>query len=331
MDIYIPDREAAERMGLLAALSRQNLPGIRIGSSLTASAEEIGRDLGDAGVVCVALGEVSASAIESAPRLQLIIKCGIGVDNIDVEAAAKRGIPVLRTAGVNSDGPAEWVIAMALHHFRRITEMDSAVRTGSWQKTRERLTGRIPSLAGRTLSIAGFGAIGRRVATLGAAHGMRVLVHDPYSRADPSPQEDVTRVTRDVLLREADVLSLNMVLTKETYHFIGARELTSMKETAILCNVARGPVVDERALVDGLRRGQIAFAALDVFESEPLPQTSQLREFENVILSPHLAGCTDVGYREIGERAAELVADFFDGVRIPENCVVVGSGQLNAS
>lgn len=325
--VYVPDLEASERMGVREFFRAHPEFEVRYGASLAADGSEVAAEIGDAQVVCAALGRVTEQAIARATDLCLIVKTGIGVDNIAVDAARDRSIPVLRMGRVNSDGPAEWVIGAALALYRRFAEMSVGMREGRWQQLRSEWAGRVPALTGRTLAIAGLGSIGRRLASLGIAHGMTVIACDPYADA----LEGVTLVEKPTLLRRADVLSLNMILTEETHHWLSMAELALMRRGAILCNASRGPIVDEAALAATLRSGGLAGAAIDVYESEPPDPDNPLFGCENVLLTPHLGGCTDFGYREIGELTVELVRRFAYGEEIPAYCVVVATPQLRVA
>lgn len=325
--VYVADTEAAERMDVVAQLRRRGVE-TRVGTEFAASGEQVAAALGDARAVCTALSRVTAAAMDAGPELELIVKCGIGVDNIDVAAARERGLAVLRTGGVNFDGPAEWVIGAAIAHFRRFVKFDSEIRSGRWSQLRGLHSGLLPALTGRTLAIAGLGAIGSRLAALGRAHGMVVIAYDPYLEDEAVEATGARPVGREQLFRDADVLSLNVVLTDETRHFVSAAELALMRPTALLVNCSRGPVVDEAALAEALVGGSIAGAAIDVFELEPPAADNPLFALDNVLLTPHIGGCTDYGYREIGELAAELVRRFIDGDTVPAGSVVVRAPAL---
>jgi len=266
--VYVADAAAAARMRALPQLESRGFE-VRAGSAFAASEQEVREGIGDAHAVCVALGRVTASVMDAAPDLQLVVKTGIGVDNIDVEAARERDLPVLRMGAVNSHGPAEWVIGAAIAHFRRFREVDAAMRRGEWRVVRGDYSGLLPALTGRTLGIAGLGSIGSRLASLGLAHGMEVIAYDPYVSAQGAATVGARSVEREELFRSADVLSMNLVLTDETRHFVSTDELSLMKPTALLANCSRGPVVDEAALVAALSTGTIAGAVVDVFEVEP--------------------------------------------------------------
>jgi D-3-phosphoglycerate dehydrogenase len=325
--VYVADMEAAERMGAVAQFESRGFD-VRAGSSFAASEDEVKDGIGDAQAVCVALGRVTGAVMDAAPDLELIVKSGIGVDNIDVEAARERDLPVLRMGHVNSHGPAEWVIGAAIAHLRRFREVDAAMRASAWREVRGAYSGLLPALTGRALGIAGLGSIGRQLARLGSAHGMEVIAYDPYVSAEAAAVAGARSVEREELFRASDVLSMNMVLTEETRHFVSSDELALMKPTALLANCSRGPVVDEAALVAALREGTIAGAMIDVFEVEPPAADNPLFELDNVLLTPHLAGCTDYGYHEIGALTAELVERYFNREPIPRPSVVVETPRL---
>jgi D-3-phosphoglycerate dehydrogenase len=314
----VPDTEAAERMGLAARLAALSGVAVRTGDRPAAAAEEVAREIGDAEVVCVALGRVDAAVLDAAPRLRLVAKCGIGVDNIDVAAAHERGLTVIRAAGVNFRGVAEYVIGAAIAGLRQFVRHDAGVRSGRWLELRAECAGLLPALAGKTLGIAGLGSIGAETARLALAHGMEVVAHDPY-RAEGGP---VRLVSKEELFAGSDVVSLHLLLTDETHHYTGERELAAMKPDALLVNTSRGPVVDERALADALRERRIAGAAVDVLELEPPASDNPLLALDNVLLTPHLAGCTDLGYQEIGKLTARNVERFLAGEPLPQECLV---------
>ena len=322
--VFVPDGEASLRMGLERRL--RALDGIEVrarSASIAASEAEILVGVGDAQAICTALGQVTARVIEAAEQLQLVVKTGIGTDNIALDAARERGVVVVRTAGVNFVGVAEYVIGGMLSYYRRFRDFDPALRAGAWNETRATWSGLIESPRGKTMGIVGLGAIGREVTRLAIAHGMTVIAHDPYVTAEDARSCGAELVGKDDLLRRADVVSLNLLLTPETRHFIGERELAAMRPDALLVNSSRGPIVDEAALAAALRDGVIGGAVLDVFEVEPLGADSPLLLLDNCLLTPHLAGCTRAGYAEIGERAALLVAAFARGEQLPAACIVV--------
>ncbi|HZU07370.1 MAG TPA: NAD(P)-dependent oxidoreductase [Chloroflexota bacterium] len=236
---------------------------------------------------------ITRRIMESSDRLRIVAKYTIGVDDVDVEAATELGILVTHApTESNWGGVAEGTIAMMLALLKRIRERDEHVKAGGWRA--EELQGtylgaRQDGYPGITVGLVGLGRIGSRVAELLRPWRVRILAYDPYVPRDKFALLGVRSVDYHTLLRESDVVSFHVVLTKETRHMCGAAELALMKPTAILVNTSRGAVLDEAALVDALQRGVIAGAALDVFEDEPLPPESPLRKLgHKVLLSPHM-------------------------------------------
>jgi glyoxylate reductase len=248
---------------------------------------------------------VDAELLEAAgPQLRCVANVAVGYDNIDLEAAAARGVVVTNTPEVLDDATADLTLALLLAATRRIVEGDRLVRSGrEWSWGMSFMLG--SGLRGKLLAIVGLGGIGRRVAERARAFGMRIAYHSRH----PAPSEveaplGAERMPLQRLLAEADVVSLHCPLTPETHHLIGAAELEMMKPTAVLINAARGPVVDERALVEALCSGQIAAAGLDVYEREPRVEPGLL-ELENVVLAPHLGSATVETRAAMAELAAQ--------------------------
>ncbi len=216
------------------------------------------------------------------PGLRLLSLWGTGTDNVDLPSAARHGVTVTNTPGVSAFSIAEHALALMLAVARRIPRVDAGVRQGLWPR------GRATQLHGKTLGIVGLGAVGRQFARLGAGIGMRVISWTMH----PDPALGFELVPLDELLRAGDVVSLHLRLSAETRGFLGKARIDKMKPSAILINTARGPIVDEPALVEALASGRIAGAGLDVFDIEPLPPGHPLTQFENVVLTPHCAGIT---------------------------------------
>jgi D-3-phosphoglycerate dehydrogenase len=234
------------------------------------------------------------------PRLRTIAKWGIGVDGIDLAAAAELGIEVTNTPGMFDDEVADVALGYLLSLFRGLHQIDRAVRGGKWTK----LEGHTPR--GHTLGIVGLGGTGRAMAVRGQALGMDVIGSEPFAaNAEQAAALGVRVVAVDDVFREADVVSLHCPLTVETRGLVSAAMLARMKPGAYLVNVARGSVVDEAALIAALRSGHLAGAALDVFEVEPLPVDSPLRDFDNVILGAHNGSNTAEAVARTSERAAQ--------------------------
>lgn len=219
--------------------------------------------------------QITRAVLEKAlPRLKVIAKWGTGIDSIDSASAKQLGVPVLNAPGAFADAVAEVAIGLILMVTRHLGRIDREIRTGGWPKPQGL------ELKNSTLGMIGYGAIGRRIGELGAAFGMNVRFSDPF--VDGS--ETVAEVAR-----AADVLCLACALTPENHHLVNADLLKTMKPGAIVANVARGPLVDTKALVEALQSGHLGGAALDVFEDEPLPADHPLLGFDNVVVSSHNA------------------------------------------
>ncbi len=229
-----------------------------------------------------------------APRLRVIAKWGTGVDSIDREAARRLGIAVYNTPGAFTEPVADTVMGFILAFARRIPWLDARVKAGKWEKVQAR------ALHECTLGVIGVGNIGKAVLRRARAFGMRLLGND-IRPVDPAfvREVGVELVPLEELLRRADFVSVNCDLNPSSYHLINRERLALMKPTAVLINTARGPVVDEAALVEALEQGRLAGAALDVFEEEPLPAESPLRRLPNVLLSPHNANASPWAWERV--------------------------------
>ena len=222
------------------------------------------------------------NVFQNCPGLRLVSLWGTGTDNVDLLSAARHGVTVTNTPGVSAFSIAEHALALMLAVARRIPRNDAEVRQGRWPR------GQAVQMHGKTLGIVGLGAVGRQFARLGAAIGMRVLAWTMH----PDPALGFELASLDELLRASDVVSLHLRLSGDTRGFLAKPQLEKMKPSAILINTARGPIVDETALVEALTTGGIAGAGLDVFDVEPLPAAHPLTRLENVVLTPHSAGIT---------------------------------------
>lgn len=243
---------------------------------------------------------VDRHLLQAATSLRAVGRAGVGVDNIDVAAATERGVAVLNAPAGNTISAAELTMALLLAAMRRVPEADRSVRAGEWP--RGRLKG--SELRGRILGLVGGGRIGSEVARRARAFGMGVLVHDPFLTEQRVRELDASAVGLDELFARSDVVSLHVPLSDGTRGLVDARRLGLLRRGAYLVNVARGGVVDEAALAAALAEGRLAGAALDVFEEEPLPADSPLREAPNLVLTPHLGASTE----EAQERVAEEIA-----------------------
>jgi len=248
---------------------------------------------------------VTADLIAAGPRLRLIARAGMGVDNIDLAAATRRGIVVLNTPGANTVSAAEHTFALLLALVRKVPWAAQSMRSGAWDRTA--LGG--SELHGKLLGIVGLGRIGLHVAGIARGFGMRLVAHDPYVPAARGRELGVALVALDELLARADVVTLHLPLVDGTRHLLDARRLSLMKPTAMVINTARGGLIDEAALLCALERGAIAGAALDVFDQEPLPAESPLRRSERLVLTPHLAASTGEAQERVALEICGAVRD----------------------
>ncbi|MEJ2734545.1 MAG: D-glycerate dehydrogenase [Anaerolineae bacterium] len=273
------------------------------------------------GLYCLLTERVDAELLDAAPRLRVVSNMAVGYNNIDVEACTVRGIPVGNTPGVLTGTTADCAFALLMAAARRIVEGADYVRAGKW-KTWGPMLLMGSDVHGATLGIVGFGRIGQAVARRAQGFDMRVLYHDTYV-AEADPALGVTGVDLDTLLAESDFVSLHVPLTEETYHLIGREELRQCKPTAVLVNTSRGEVVDPDALYQALHEGQIAYAALDVTEPEPLPADHRLLTLPNCIVVPHIASASVATRTKMAVMAAENLLAGLKGERLP-NCVNPG-------
>lgn len=249
--------------------------------------------------------QVTAALLGGAPRLVVIGRLGVGLDNIDLAACEARGVAVCPATGANAVAVAEYVIATMLLLLRGAYAASDRVAAGAWP--RSALIGR--EAAGRTLGLVGFGGIARAVASRARAMGMTVVAYDPYLAADDPAWHGVARVELAALWPGADVISLHVPLTEATRHLVDAAALAGMRRDAVLINTARGGVVDEAAVVAALQAGALGGAALDVFESEPLDDTAGARfaGAPRLVLTPHIAGVTEEANVRVSAVTAENV------------------------
>jgi D-3-phosphoglycerate dehydrogenase len=252
--------------------------------------------------------QVDAAVIAAAPRLQVIGRAGVGVDNVDLEAATRAGITVVNAPTGNTIAAAEHTLALLYGVARKIAAADASVRRGEWQRTQ--FTGL--ELRGRTLGLVGLGKIGQAIAARARAMEMAVLASDPYVTAEQAAHHGAELVPFDDLLARADVVSVHVPLSRATRGMIGAKELGRMKPGAILLNVARGGVVDEAAVAAALTAGTLAGAGIDVFEHEP-PVGSPLLDAPNTLLTPHLGASTAEAQVAVAEEIADQVIDVLAG------------------
>lgn len=270
-------------------------------------------------LLCLITERIDDEVFDAAPRLRIVSNYAVGVNNIDIAAATRRGILVTNTPNVLTETTADFTWALILAVCRRLGEGERLVRSGEW-------TGWSPmqllgsDVYGKTLGIIGFGRIGQAVARRALAFDMQVLyVEDGDVPVDPALAGRVRRVDFDTAVREADVISLHTPLTAQTRHLVGEDVLRRMKPTSVLVNTSRGPVVDEAALVRALREGWIAAAGLDVYEREP-EMSPGLAECRNAVLAPHLGSATVKTRAAMARLCAENVLAALDG-ELPPTCL----------
>ncbi|MEM7063831.1 MAG: phosphoglycerate dehydrogenase [Cyanobacteria bacterium P01_B01_bin.77] len=254
--------------------------------------------------------KVTSAVIEAASQLKIIGRAGVGVDNVDVVAATRRGIVVVNSPEGNTIAAAEHALAMMLSLSRNIPEADQSVKASNWN--RKAFTG--VEVYKKNLGVVGLGKIGSHVATVARAMGMTILAYDPFISKERAAELGCNLVDLDMLFQEADYITLHIPKTSETAHLINAAALAKMKPTARIINCARGGIIDEAALYEALSNGKIAGAALDVYEEEPLGESS-LRELgKSVILTPHLGASTAEAQVNVAIDVAEQIRDVLLGL-----------------
>lgn len=248
---------------------------------------------------------VTADVLAAADVLKVVGRAGVGVDNIDVAAASMRGIIVMNTPGANTIATAEHTIALLLALCRHVPQAYARLKNGEWD--RKSYLG--IQLYRKTMGIIGMGRIGARVAKRCRAFDMNVITYDPYLSDEIAHDLRVTPVTLDELFAQSDFIALHAALTDSTRQIVNAEAISKMKDGVRLINTARGPLIDEQALIDGLQSGKITGAALDVFDVEPLPPDSPLLKMDNVIVTPHLAASTVEAQSDVGTQIVMQMLD----------------------
>jgi D-3-phosphoglycerate dehydrogenase len=258
---------------------------------------------------------ITPEVIENASKLKIIARAGVGVDNVDVEAATEKGIMVVNAPESASVTVAELTIGLILSLARKISIADKSVKEGRWEKNK--FMGM--ELAGKTLGIIGMGRIGTQVAIRCKAFAMNILVYDPYLPPNTASKMNVNVVDLESLLKNADIITIHVPLTSKTRHLISKDELNLMKENAFIINCARGGIINENDLYNALSEGKIGGAALDVFEKEP-PKDSPLLELDNLVATPHIGASTEDAQRGAALIVAKEIKRFFKG-EIPQNVI----------
>ncbi len=257
------------------------------------------------GLIVRSATRVTPELLEKASRLRVVGRAGVGVDNVDVEAATHRGVLVMNTPGGNAVSVAEHTLALMLALARSVPQSNAAIHAGRWEKS----SASGMELRGKTLGLVGLGRVGTEVARRARALEMKVLAHDPYVTPAAARELDVELVSLEELLWRSDVISLHTSLSSATEKMINAAAIAKMKRGTRLINCARGELVDEAALAEALRSGHLAGAALDTFAEEP-PKHSPLIGLANLIATPHIAGSTAEAQEEVGTLIAQQVRDY---------------------
>lgn len=278
------------------------------------SRDELIRNLkGTDALLCILTTPIDRELIAAADRLKIVSTMSVGFEHIDVAAATARGIYVGYTPGVLTDATADLAFALLMAAARRIGEAERFVRSWSWKQwSPTLLLGR--TIWGKTLGVVGFGRIGQAVAQRARGFNMRILYTDEARRSpDEEQQLSVEYRTLDALIRESDFISLHVPLNDRTRHLIDATRLKAMKQSAILVNTSRGPVVDQQALTAALKENRIAGAGLDVFEQEPIAADDPLLAMDNVVLLPHIGSATHETRGKMAEIAARNILNVLAG------------------
>jgi len=270
--------------------------------------------------------KVTAEVLDRAESLRVIGRAGIGLDNVDVDAATRRGVLVVNAPQSNIVSAAEHTIALLLAQARNIPQANAHLKAGRWE--RQRFQG--VELFGKTLGVVGLGRVGAMVAQRAQAFGMRVVGYDPYVSRDRARALGVELMPNlEAVLVQSDFLTIHLPRTPETEGLIGERELALLKDGARLVNTSRGGIVDERALVGALRDGRLAGAALDVFDQEPVPRAHPLLVFEQVVATPHLGASTQEAQDKTGTAIAEMVRLALRGEFVPYAVNVAAAAEVS--
>ncbi|MFQ6075167.1 MAG: glyoxylate reductase [Candidatus Bathyarchaeia archaeon] len=271
------------------------------------------------GILTTVADKIDGEVMDASDRLKVVSNVAVGFDNIDLKAATERGIYATNTPGVLTETVADFAWALMFAVARRVVEADKFTRAGEWKGWGPLLMCG-GDIYGKSLGIVGLGRIGSAVAKRARGFDMRVMYHDIVRKEALEEELGLEYVSLEKLLSESDFVTLHVNLTPQTRHMIGEKELSLMKETAYLINTARGPVVDERALIKALREGTIAGAGLDVFEKEPVSPRNPLMEFNNVVVAPHAASGSVETRIKMTNMAIENLTAVLQG-RVPPNLV----------
>ncbi|MDP3073260.1 MAG: phosphoglycerate dehydrogenase [Opitutaceae bacterium] len=321
MKVLVADKISPKGVAFL----RQQ-PGLEVIEAYGSSPEKILELVKDVSAIAVrSETKITAAVFAAAPKLKVVGRAGVGVDNVDVEAATNHGVVVMNTPAGNTIATAELTFTHILCGARPVPQAAASMKKGEWDRK---------SFAGielfkKTLGIVGLGRIGGEVAKRAQAFGMRVLAYDPYLAPSRAKAMQVEGVTLDELLAQADYITVHMPMTDDTHYMIDEAAFAKCKKGVRIFNCARGGIIKESALIAALKSGQVAAAGLDVFEDEPLAKESEFRALPNVVLTPHLGASTAEAQESVGIEIAEQIADVLNGGVI-RNAVNVPSIDANA-
>lgn len=255
---------------------------------------------------------VTREVLDNAPRLKMIQRSGVGLDALDLDALREKGIPLYVNQGVNAESVAEHALLLMLACLRRLNVIDRNTKNGAWNKQAQGV--QTHELHGKTVGLVGMGNIARTLVGLLRPFGVQVLYYDLFRRPETYERENGLQfVSLDELFTRADIVSLHCALTDETRNMVDARRVATMKDGAIIVNTARGPIVNAADLAAALRSGKLGFAGIDVHDPEPFPADYPLRDIENVILTPHIAGVTYESFRSMMHDAMRNISLFEKG------------------
>ena len=303
----------ADRISPLGVEFLQKQDGFEVIEAYGLSPEQVLEQARDVSAIIVRSDtKVSKEVFEVASKLKAVGRAGVGVDNIDVQAATEQGVIVMNTPGGNTIATAELTFTHMLCGTRAVVRGASGMREGKWE--RKLLKG--AELRGKTLAILGLGRIGAEVAKRALAFEMKVIAFDPYLTEDRAEELDLIKVELDVAFADADYLTVHMPLTEQTKNIVDEEAFSKMKDGVRVFNCARGGIIKESALVEALKSGKVAAAGLDVYEQEPLPEDHEFRNLENLILTPHLGASTAEAQESVGVEIAEAIAEVLQGGRI---------------
>lgn len=275
-------------------------------------------ELFDAEGLIIRIGSIDRETMLQAKNLKVIGRPGVGVDDVDVETATELGIPVVIAPGANTRSVAEHAFALMLSCAKDIVHSDKELRKGNFAV---RSNYKAYEIFGKTLGLVGYGHIGSILAEMAAGIGMKVTVYDPFVKPEVIAAKGYTyEADLNHIMQIADVISLHVPLTPKTKNLIGTAELKLMKATGIIINCSRGGIIDEKALADALKQNEIHSAATDVFATEPVTMDEALFQYDNIIVTPHMAGQTQEAAAGVASMAAEGVLAVMDGTRWPYVC-----------